>query len=265
MQYRCPICHTRLIKQNNGYTCQNRHHYDIAKQGYVNLVNNRKAISGDNAEMVKARSAFLQKGYYQALRDWLCTYIQQIQPSVLIDAGCGEGYYTNEFQLTNPNTEIYGFDLSKAACKEAAKAHTSVHYAIASVHDMPVFDACADVCISVFAPIYMEEIDRVLPSGGKFIKVGPGPKHLWELKQLLYEDVYENKMKYIQHKHMKLVQTELLESNILLKDTVDVITLLTMTPYAYRTPKEKMVQLKRIEKLETQLQFSIEIYQKAQE
>ncbi len=265
MHYRCPVCHTPLINLNNGYTCQNKHHYDTARQGYVHLANNRKTLSGDNVEMVKARSAFLNKGYYQELRNRLSALIQQIQPTVLIDAGCGEGYYTNQFQITNPNVEIYGFDLSKAACKEAAKAHTSVHYAIASVHDMPVSDSCADACISVFAPIYIEEIIRVLKQGGTFIKVGPGPKHLWELKQLLYDDVYENKLKYISHTQMKWIHTELLKTKIVIEETSDVMTLFSMTPYAYRTPKEKIEKLKQIQELEIQLQFSIEIYQKAQE
>lgn len=259
--YCCPKCKNPLHIQEREYVCENNHHYDIAKQGYVHLLLGNKKMTGDNQEMVHARTQFLNHGYYEILRQRICELIKEQTPHTLIDAGCGEGYYTNKIKTELPKCDVFGFDLSKFALKEAAKAKTGVHYAVASVADLPMIDACSDVMLTIFAPIYPAEIKRLLKEHGCFIKVGPGPKHLWELKQVLYETVYENKRDQPME-GFHLIHEERLETEIHVIGKKDINALFSMTPYYYRSPKETSVQLKNMESLVTRIQFQIEIWQK---
>lgn len=259
--YRCPKCKEALLQKDREYVCPENHHYDIAKQGYVHLLLGNKKGTGDNQEMVQARTQFLNHGYYNILRQRVCELVYELNPHTLIDAGCGEGYYTNEIKAKLTDCNLYGFDLSKFALKEAAKAKMGVHYAVASVADLPMMDACADAVLTIFAPIYSEEIKRLLKENGCFIKVGPGPKHLWELKQVLYETVYENTRDQ-PLKDFTLIHEECLETQIQVIGKEDITALFSMTPYYYRSPKETSELLKNMETLTTRLQFQIEIWQK---
>lgn len=259
--YRCPKCHKPLIKNQKSYVCDEHHCYDIAKSGYVNLSLHQKKAQGDNKEMVQARSEFLQQEYYEPLRQRLIVLIKQFAPSVIIDAGCGQGYYTNEIAKAMPKSDIYGFDLSKFALKSAAGKVNNAHYALASIADLPLNDGFADMMISVFAPIYEKEFARLLKQGGCLIKVGPGPKHLWDLKQKLYEKVYENEAPKPLDS-LSLIHEEALSYEAELDSNRHIRALLMMTPYAYRTPKAAIQQLQHIEQLHTTLAFTIQIWQK---
>lgn len=259
--YRCPKCHEPLISNQHSFLCANHHCYDIAKSGYVNLSLHQKKAQGDNKEMIQARTEFLQQGYYKPLQQCLIRIIQQYPSSFIVDAGCGQGYYTNAFAKAMPQCMYYGFDLSKTALKTASKKIDNANYALASIADLPLVDACADMIISIFAPIYEKEFNRILKPGGYLLKVGPGPHHLWELKQQLYEKVYENK--YPENlKLMTLVKEESLKYEITMQNTQDIQALLMMTPYAYRTSQTAIQRLKAMTQLSTTLAFYIQIWQK---
>ncbi|MCI7367329.1 MAG: 23S rRNA methyltransferase A, partial [[Clostridium] innocuum] len=107
----CPKCGNKLVREERVWRCQNNHSYDIAKRGYVNLALHHKALSGDDREMVKARTRFLSHGYYAPLQAALVELVRGYHPSVVIDAGCGEGYYTN--RVKQETDTLLGFDLSK--------------------------------------------------------------------------------------------------------------------------------------------------------
>ena len=186
---RCPKCKKQLIKKDHAFVCEEHHNYDIAKQGYVNLVLSGKKNSGDDAEMIKSRRTFLQAGYYEPLQKALIEAIKAEKCKVLIDAGCGEGYYTS---ACSEICDVYGFDLSKSAVKLASAFDKRSTYAIASIAKLPLEDECADAVLSVFAPCDETEFYRVLKPNGLFLKVEPATKHLYELKQVLYDDVYLN-------------------------------------------------------------------------
>ena len=141
----CPKCGNKLVREERVWRCQNNHSYDIAKRGYVNLALHHKALSGDDREMVKARTRFLSHGYYAPLQAALVELVRGYHPSVVIDAGCGEGYYTN--RVKQETETLLGFDLSKYAVDEACKARSGAVYAVASVFHMPLCDACADMVL----------------------------------------------------------------------------------------------------------------------
>ncbi len=100
MSYSCPLCHAPLSRSDNHYSCPQRHQFDLAKEGYVNLLPvqfKRSRDPGDSAEMMQARRAFLDAGHYQPLRDAIAERLRHYAPTDLLDIGCGEGYYTHAF------------------------------------------------------------------------------------------------------------------------------------------------------------------------
>lgn len=258
----CPKCKQALQKIEHSYCCEQHHTYDIAKSGYTSLLLTNKKTTGDNKEMVQARTRFLQHAYYAPLQKRLCELLQEKNPSVVVDAGCGEGYYTNAFQQALPMSNIYGFDLSKHALQQAAKAKSGVTYAVASIADVPLPNACADVVVSVFAPVFDKEIARILKRGGVLIKVEPGPKHLYDMKQVLYETVYDNEADAFVYEEFQLKQEEMVDYEMEIHGQEDIHALFQMTPYYYRSPKDTSAILLEKETLVTRIQFHIEVYEK---
>lgn len=256
----CPKCKSKLIKETALWRCEQGHCYDIARRGYVHLSLHQKKDSGDDKAMVKARARFLSHGYYEPMRDALVTLVKERKPHTVIDAGCGEGYYTN--RLMQESKSILGFDLSKYAVDEACKAKSGVLYAVASVFHMPVSDACADMVLSVFAPFDAAEFYRVLRPGGCFVKVGPGARHLMGLKQVLYEHPYENEEKPGTYDGFILEDVQMVENMICVQDPLDIQALFHMTPYYWKTPRDAVGRLQKLSVLNTDIQFQIEIYRK---
>lgn len=256
----CPKCKHTLVKREHRYQCDQNHSFDIAKRGYVNLLLGNHKTTGDDKEMVKARTTFLNHGYYHMLQQRLIELLTKQSIQVLVDAGCGQGYYTNAIHEAC-HCETFGFDLSKYAVDEASKAHNGAFYGVCNIFHMPLSDECADALVSVFAPIDIRENARVLKQKGIFLKVAPGPKHLIDMKKVLYQDVYENEIE-TGYDGFELITEELLEDEILLQDQADIKALFQMTPYYWRTPKESVDKLFRMERLQTMIQFHITCYRK---
>ncbi len=252
----CPVCLQPLKENNNIASCPRNHCFDFAKSGYINLLVSGKAVHGDDAAMVKSRTSFLASGAYGFLRDTLCNMVLDYHPSVLVDAGCGEGYYTSKL----PCGEKYGFDLSKTALRHAAKNDKSTMYCLASIFHMPLPDACVDVALTCFAPFASNEITRILKTGGAFIYVTPGPRHLFEMKSVLYDNPYENFVEDIDTS-MSLTFEKRIESQFLC-DHENLMSLFQMTPYAWRTSIASRQRLEALDSLRLTAQFVIRSYQK---
>ena len=93
----CPVCNAPLLREEYLYKCANSHSFDRAKSGYINLLTANKMnskVPGDPKEMVLSRKNFLEKGYYQPLRDKVAEIAKRFVSDVYLDAGCGTGYYT---------------------------------------------------------------------------------------------------------------------------------------------------------------------------
>lgn len=176
---------------------------------------------------------------------------------VLVDLGCGEGYYTSSF----PFEEKYGFDLSKHALKYASKHDATTQYCVSSIFHLPLPDECADVIVTCFAPIASDEIQRLLKQNGCFIVVTPDKNHLIELKELLYKEAYENEVKDIDISLEK--ENEIHISNTFEVNNENVFNLFQMTPYAYKTSVEAMNKLKEIDTMKITASFIIRLYRKA--
>ncbi|MBT0587643.1 methyltransferase domain-containing protein [Alteromonas sp. SM 2104] len=194
--WQCPACRTPLHLSQRQWRCENGHCYDVAKQGYVNLLlaqqRNSKA-PGDNNDMIMARRAFLQAGYYQPLADTLSELLINLAPKPLrlFDAGCGEGYYLGEIakRLDRESIEysLQGIDISKPAVQKAAKHHKVGAFAVASCFNIPLPASSQQGVVQVFAPSSPAEIRRILTDDGVWLVAEPGERHLYALKASVYD------------------------------------------------------------------------------
>lgn len=270
----CPICKQMLIKKDNSLICDKNHCFDKAKSGYVNLLLSNKMNSktpGDNKLMVNTRNKFLSKGYYSILKDKLCNQVVNIAKNMnqnsihLLDAGCGEGYYTKamskSFIDNNISFDMLGIDISKFALNIAAKSTKDVQFSVASTFDLPVNDNSCDIVTELFAPYCGEEFYRVLKKDGFLILVIPSTQHLYELKEAIYENPYENEVKGYEIKNFNLIKKTEVFSEIELDNNEDIENLFMMTPYYYKTSKENAKRLEKLSSLKTKIQFEILCYQ----
>lgn len=263
--FRCPICKESLEKGEKSYTCPHNHCYDIAKEGYTYLlpVNQRNSLNpGDDKAMALARRIFLDAGHYAPLRDALCNLLTAQQPCALLDAGCGEGYYTAGMANALPETQIAGIDISKWSLRWAAKREKSVEFAVASSYHLPLADACVDAIVNCFSPLALEEFARVLRPGGYLYYVVPGANHLWALKQTLYEAPYANEEKESPYPGFVYKTIEAVDFTMALTSPEVIQALFDMTPYCWKTPKEGVERLRKLNALTVEASFRIHVFQK---
>ncbi|MBQ9822878.1 MAG: methyltransferase domain-containing protein [Solobacterium sp.] len=254
MKLICPVCASPLRKENKEAVCDNNHHFDYAKSGYLNLLVSNKKVHGDDAAMVKARTAFLESGGYAFLRNRLSELTEDSH--VLADLGCGEGYYTGAFKAE----ERYGFDLSRDALKHAAKKDKEGFYTVASIFHLPLPDESCDTAVTCFAPHAKEEIFRILKPSGVFIFVTPGERHLFEMKEVLYEHPYENTPEELDTQ-LELIHSEKI-SEVMDLSNEQIRNLFMMTPYVWRTGEEDRKRLYETPELNVTAEFIIRVYRK---
>ncbi len=264
MKILCPNCNKPLIKNEKTYSCENNHSFDIAKGDYLNLIlaNMKKSKNpGDNKEMVDARRDFLQGGYYEKLSDEINKIIYQAKANSILDIGCCEGYYTHRLDkyLVYPH-EIIGIDISKDSIRLASHKDDSCMYLVASSKKLPIENSSVDVIINNFAPHNIEEFGRVLKKGGILIKITPAPEHLIGLKQELFDKVSLKPASEILS-GFKLISDYILAYDISVEGE-NILNLLKMTPFYYKSSLNNHEKLKNITKLTTKVAFNIRIYKK---
>jgi len=180
MQLLCPVCAQTLQKDEGCWRCENRHSFDVARQGYVNLLTvDRKHAKhpGDTKEQVAARKAFLDAGYYAPIAETVCRLTTPLQPRSVLDAGCGEGYYLTQLQARLPDTEFAGLDISKDAVRFAAVRNKQALWLAATAAAIPFPDSSFDGVLSMFALTVEQEFARILTPHGWYLQVIAGPEH----------------------------------------------------------------------------------------
>lgn len=269
--FACPVCGEQLAKRENIYFCPNGHSYDIAAEGYAYLLKPNQKHSkdpGDNKQMTTARRRFLESGYYNIFSDKLNEITLKYIGShpVILDAGCGEGYYTGRLReylvKNNASPSVYAFDISKSAVKAAAKRYKNISFAVGSMFEIPVLSAAADYTVNVFAPIVPAELNRVLKPGGFLVIAVPGERHLFGLKEILYDKPYENEHRETQYPGFTFIDRVQVRDEISISGASGIQDLFTMTPYCWKTPKEGGERLKRLDFLKTEIGFDFLVYQK---
>ena len=247
MELICPICGMPLQQQEREYRCENRHSFDIARQGYVNLltVQQKKSLHpGDTREQVLSRRSFLDEGFYAPIARTLCVTAQEMNAKgPVLDIGCGEGYYSTQLAAAL-NTELVGLDISKEAVRVAAAKYKDALWLCGTAAHLPVGDHSAGCITSLFALTMAEEFHRCLASDGLYFQVLAAQDHLLGLKSIIYPELKLKEKDSVPD----LPGFELLKSvPIRFTFTVEgdqVQNLLSMTPHVYRISKEGAQRLK---------------------
>lgn len=269
---RCPVCGAGMRHDDTHGAGQllclgaKTHNFDLARSGYVHLAP-RHSGGGDSRDAVRARTAFLSAGYYKRAADALCELVNAYAPEgLIVDAGCGEGYYTNAVAAMGRHA-VCGFDLSRDAVDAAAKAarreQSGACYGVASVFELPLADGCADAVLNIFAPCAEAEYARVLRSGGVLILLGAGERHLLGLKRALYDEIYENTERSDLPTELALVEQRTVRDTIEVKGSEQIGHLFSMTPYYWRTSPEDKRKLESLDVLTTEIEFDCRVYRKA--
>lgn len=261
----CPLCQHALTLDEKRWFCVNLHSFDVAKEGYVNLlpVQYKKSRSpGDTAEAVQARRAFLQAGYYQPLRDTIQRILEPLKAQTILDVGCGEGYYTSA--MSDVAAKVVGLDIAKPAVQIAAKRYSSMTWLVASGAKLPFSDQSLDVVTSFFSPLPLEEMARVLKSSGYVLMVTPATDHLFSVREALFGTVQAHTPeKFISHLEtaFTLVDQQTVSYSLQL-DHAGLSNLIAMTPYAWKARAENRALLEAKEQFSTQASFQIYLFKK---
>lgn len=185
---RCSLCGDRLQVFGRSLRCPEGHSFDIARQGYVNLLHAKvPAGTADTAQMVAARAAFLGAGHYAPLARSVTRAAAEAAPGpgLVIDAGAGTGYYLAAVLDELPDRLGLALDLSAYAVRRAARAHPRMAAAVWNVWEpIPVATGCAALVLNVFAPRNGSEYRRILRPDGALLVVTPNRDHLAELAGL---------------------------------------------------------------------------------
>jgi len=260
---RCPICAQALEQKERAYVCEKGHSFDMARQGYVNLLpvqNKHSAQPGDTKEQVNARRAFLEGGFYMPIVESLCTLAQKYDcTGPILDAGCGEGYYSSRL-AEGLGAELIGLDISKEAVRAAAGRYKGPLWLCASAAHIPVEDGTIGLLTSLFAMTAPEEFKRVLKKDGAFIQVLAAQDHLLGLKEIIYPQ-----LNLKEKDSVPVLPGFILAESLPVKFTFTVTgeqvqNLLYMTPHVYRIGKEGAARLRNTQTLTDSASCVINLY-----
>ena len=267
---RCPKCNTPMALREGTCTslvctCGKMHCYDFSSSGYVNMSPPMQSGGGDSKQAVRARTGFLELGHYapvaEKLAELCCKYGNT--GGLLIDAGCGEGYYSQ--QLAEAGFSVLGVDLSKFATDAAAKRFSKNGldnglFVTGSVFEIPIADNSADVITNVFAPCVQGEFSRALKPDGILAVAYAGENHLLGLKNAIYDTAHVNTQRADMPTELEKLDEVRVCYPIELNSNDDIMSLFAMTPYYWRTSLSDFEKLKGLERLTTEVDIIISVY-----
>ncbi|HFI0700236.1 TPA: methyltransferase domain-containing protein [Streptococcus suis] len=243
--FACPHCGQGLGLDLNSLRCPNRHTFDIAKQGYVNLAPQVKQSANYHKSSFENRQAFLEAGYYDHLYEALEGKIAEQGLRSVLDIGCGEGFYSRKL-AEKMDLDILAFDISKDSILLAARTDRtkSVKWFVGDLTKLPIQDKTIDGILDIFSPANYQEFARVLKTGGAILKLVPGPNHLKELRHLakdqLRKESYDNQ-EIVDHFKSYVGQVEeVLVSRTLPITVAHAQVLADMTPLFFQVDQSKL-------------------------
>ena len=245
--FACPICQENLTLVESSLKCNNRHSFDLAKFGYVNLAPQIKQSANYDKENFQNRQQILEAGFYQAILDAVSDLLASSKTTkIILDIGCGEGFYSRKLQERHPDKTLYAFDISKDSVQIAANSEPNwaVNWFVGDLARLPIKDASMDILLDIFSPANYGEFRRVLSKDGILIKVIPTENHLKEIRQKVQDQLtnkdYSNqdiKNHFQEHFTILSSQTVSLTKPI----TADQLqALLSMTPLLFHVDQTKI-------------------------
>ena len=265
MELICPICGAQLNQSGRAYICPGNHSFDIARQGYVNLLTVQQKHSlnpGDTREQVLARRSFLETGCYAPIADALIEKAKELDISgPILDVGCGEGYYSARLAAAI-GAELTGFDISKEAVRCAAAKYKDARWLCATAAHIPVEDGSAELVTSLFALTIPAEFSRVLREGGWYFQVLAAQDHLLGLKSIIYPELkFREKDSVPELPGFTLVSSTPIRFTFTVEGE-QVQNLFSMTPHVFRIGKEGAENLRKTETLTDTASCVLNVYRK---
>lgn len=190
--FACPICQENLTLVESSLKCNNRHSFDLAKFGYVNLAPQIKQSANYDKKNFQNRQQILEAGFYQAILEVVSDLLSNSKNAkTILDIGCGEGFYSRKLQERHPDKTFYAFDISKDSVQIAAKSEPNwaVNWFVGDLARLPIKDASMDILLDIFSPANYGEFHRVLSKDGILIKVIPTENHLKEIRQKVLDQL----------------------------------------------------------------------------
>jgi len=279
----CPIDANKLEQTGKQLVCENGHSFDIARQGYVNLLpvqHKRSKQPGDSKAMVVARTNFLNAGFYQGVAEKLNEIVSagiindesiNDKDNCILDAGCGEGYYFDFIFNSLKNEKgsnklsFIGLDISRDAIIQATKRNKQISWIVATNRQPPVAENSVDIILCLFGFLSMDGFYKILKPGGLIITVDPGPEHLTELREIIYPEIkkYEHASSLQTEKTgFSLVNSEALKYKIKLTNNEQINNLLIMTPHFYRASKQGREAACNLQKLDLTVDVVFSVLEK---
>ncbi|VRA26287.1 23S_rRNA m1G745 methyltransferase [Streptococcus pneumoniae] len=245
--FACPICQENLTLLETNFKCCNRHSFDLAKFGYVNLAPQIKQSANYDKENFQNRQQILEAGFYQAILDAVSDLLASSKTTTtILDIGCGEGFYSRKLQESHSEKTFYAFDISKDSVQIAAKSEPNwaVNWFVGDLARLPIKDANMDILLDIFSPANYGEFRRVLSKDGILIKVIPTENHLKEIRQRVQDQLtnkeYSNqdiKEHFQEHFTILSSQTASLTKTITAEQLQ---ALLSMTPLLFHVDQSKI-------------------------
>ena len=265
MELICPVCGSILNRSEKEYRCENRHSFDIARQGHVNLlvVQQKHSLNpGDTREQVLSRRAFLEGGFYEPIADALCGAAKELgAEGPILDVGCGEGYYCTRLAAAM-NEELVGLDISKEAVRCAAAKYKGHQWVCGTAAHLPAADGSVGTLTSLFALTLPEEFHRVLRKDGLYFQVLAAQDHLLGLKSVIYPELkLKEKDSVPELPGFQRIRTIPVRFTFTV-EREQVQNLLSMTPHVYRISKEGAERLAATETLTDTASAVLNIFRK---
>jgi len=274
----CPICGSGFLADDKHFTCEQGHAFDIARQGYVNLLpvqHKRSKAPGDSKEMVVARTEFLNTGLYEPIAkkitELISETIEEGETIHLLDAGCGEGYYLDYIYTELPvidkksSISFTGLDISKPAIIASAKRNKDITWIVGTNRQPPLIEESVDIILCVFGFQSFEGFSRILKAGGKVLLVEAGPNHLIELKKLIYIDEKGVRDKvdseYVKNEFSRVGVCSLQFTTGALNNE-QINQILSMTPHLFRATRDGKESVNRLQELSLTADVVFTVFEK---
>jgi len=187
MRLICPIptCRQPLAKRERTFVCANNHTYDVARSGYINLLqpqDRRSKNPGDTRDAIAARRRFLDAGHAEPLVRAIVEALPLSSDDALLDVGCGEGHHLAAFKRAY-GVDAQGVDISAIAIDLAARRHRDCTWIVANADRfIPYEDHAFRAVTSITARLNPPEFRRVLAPGGTLLVAIAGADDLVELR-----------------------------------------------------------------------------------